>query len=315
MRILVAGATGAVGAPVVQELRARGHEVVGMTRSGSRRASLEGQGAQAVIADALEARAVGRAVREAEPEGVVSLLTSLPRTGPRRLRDLEPTNRLREEGTRNLVNAAVAAGARRFLGESIIAIYGYGPRATPATEDDPPARESHAGVRRAVEAAATGERHVKAATEAGDIEGVSVRFGFYHGPRAPNSRFMLRMARRRMLPLIGGGHAVHSWIELADAATAVADCLERGRPASVYNVVDDEPVEFGDYLTELARIGGGKPPLNVPYGIARLAMPYAALFLSRAELPASNERIKRDLGWRPQCPTYREALAPLVARE
>ena len=315
MRILVAGATGAVGAPVVQELRARGHEVVGMTRSGSRRAPLEALGARSVIADALEARAVERAVREAEPEGVVSLLTSLPRTGPRRLRDLEPTNRLREEGTRNLVNAAVAAGARRFLGESIIAIYGYGPRATPATEDDPPARESHLGVQRAVEAAATGERHVKAATEAGDIEGVSVRFGFYHGPRAPNSRFMLRMARRRMLPLIGGGHAVHSWIELADAATAVADCLERGRPASVYNVVDDEPVEFGDYLTELARIGGGKPPLNVPYGIARLAMPYAALFLSRAELPASNERIKRDLGWRPQCPTYREALAPLVARE
>jgi nucleoside-diphosphate-sugar epimerase len=314
MRVLVAGATGVVGEPVVQELHSRGHEVVGMSRSGSRRAPLEALGARSVIADALEARAVERAVREAEPEGVVSLLTSLPRTGPRRLKDLEPTNRLREEGTRNLVHAAVAAGARRFLGESIIAIYGYGPRATPATEDDPPARESHPGVRRAVEAAATGERHVKAATEAGDIEGVSVRFGFYHGLRAPNSRFMLRLTRRRMLPLIGGGQAVHSWIELADAGRAVADCLERGRPGSVYNVVDDEPVSFRDYLTELARISGAKPPLNVPYGIARLAMPYAALFLSRAELPASNERIQRDLDWRPQAPTYREALAPL-ARE
>ena len=248
-----------------------------MTRSGSRRASLEGQGAQAVIADALEARAVERAVREAEPEGMVSLLTSLPRTGPRRLRDLEPTNRLREEGTRNLVNAAVAAGARRFLGdrparvgressESIIAIYGYGPRATPATEDDPPARESHAGVQRAVEAAATGERHVKAATEAGDIEGVSVRFGFYHGPRAPNSRFMLRMARRRMLPLIGGGHAVHSWIELADAATAVADCLERGRPASVYNVVDDEPVELATTSPSWHASAGGSRRSTSPTG-------------------------------------------------
>jgi 2-alkyl-3-oxoalkanoate reductase len=312
VRILVAGATGAVGAPVVQELRARGHEVVGMTRRSSRRASLEALGSQAVIADALEAGAVERVVREAEPDGVVSLLTSLPPTGPRRLRDLEPTNRLREEGTRNLVRAAVAAGARRFLGESIIAIYGYGPRPTPATEDDPPAREDDPGLQRAVEAAAAGERHIKAATEAGDIEGVSVRFGFYHGPRAPNSRFMLRLARRRMLPLIGGGHALHSWVELGDAARAVADCLERGRPGSVYNVVDDEPVEFRAYLTELARIGGGKPPLNVPYGIARLAMPYAALFLSRAQLPASNERIKRDLGWRPHAPTYREALAPLA---
>ena len=110
MRVLVAGATGVVGEPVVQELHSRGHEVAGMTRSGSRRAPLEALGARSVIADALEARLVERAVREAEPEGVVSLSDLAAADGAAPPESLEPTNRLREEGTRNLVHAAVAAG-------------------------------------------------------------------------------------------------------------------------------------------------------------------------------------------------------------
>lgn len=311
MRVFVAGASGTLGSQVVRELVRRDHDVVGMTRSEARRASLETLGARAVVADALEGEAVGRAVREAEPEAVLSLLTSLPRTGPRRLKHLEPTNLLREEGTRNLLTASIAAGARRFIGESIIAIYGYSGGREPATEDDPPAREAHPGLQRAVDATAAGERHVRESTEAGLIEGLSLRFGFYHGVSAPNTHEMLRLVRRRMLPLIGGGHGVHSWIELEDAARAVADALERAEPGSVYNVVDDEPVQFGDYLGEIARVARAKPPLRIPYALARPAMPYAAMFLSRARIPVSNARLKRELGWRPRSPTYREALAPL----
>ena len=312
MKVFVAGATGAVGRQVVRELLDRGHAVTGMTRSDSRRSSLHEMGAQAAVADAFDASAVERVVREAQPEGVVSLLTSLPRTGPRRLKDLEPTNRLRDEGTRNLLEVAIAGGARRFVGESIIAVYGYGHRRQPAIEEEPPAEERHLGLRRVVEAIVAGERHVREATEADRIEGLSLRFGFYHGAAAPNTQFMLRLVRRRALPLIDGGHAVHSWITLEDAARAVADTLERGEPGAVYNVVDDEPVEFGDYVREMARVSGANSPLNVPYGVARLAMPFGALFLARARIPASNERIKRELGWRPQFPTYRDALAPLA---
>lgn len=311
LRVFVAGASGALGSQVVPELRRRGHEVVGMTRSEARRASLETLGARTAVADALEGEAVGRAVREAEPEAVVSLLTSLPRSGPRRLKHLEPTNRLRDEGTRNLLTASVAAGARRFVGESIIAVYGYSGGREPAIEDDPPAQEVHPALQRTVDATAAGERHVREATEAGLIEGLSLRFGFYHGAAAPSTRNMVRMVRRRMLPLIDGGHAVHSWIELGDAARAVADGLERAMPGSVYNVVDDEPVEFRDYLGEMARIARAKPPVSIPYALARPAMPYAATFLSRARIAASNARLKRELGWRPQSPTYREALAAL----
>src|SRR5215212_165383 len=283
-----------------------------MSRSDSRRASLERLGAEAVVADALDRASVARVVSEARPEGVVSVLTSLPRTGPRRVKDLEPTNRLRDEGTRNVLEAAVTAGARRFVAESMIVTYGFGPRRSPALEDEPLAHEDDVGLERVVAAAGAGEGHVRAATEAGRIEGASLRFGFYHGGRAPSTQYMLRIVRRRMLPLIGGGHAVHSWIELSDAARAVADCLERGEPGSVYNVVDDEPVELREYLSEMARITGAKRPLSVPYGLARLAMPYAALFFSRAQVPASNARLKRELGWRPQVPTYRDALLHLL---
>ena len=315
MRVLVAGATGTVGRHAVAELVQRGHEVVGITRSESKRRSLEALGAEPVVADALKASEVERAAARAAPEGVVSLLTSLPKTGPRRVKDMEPTNRLRDEGTRNLLAAATAASARRFVGESIIAIYGFGDRSRPATENDPPGRERAVGLRRTVEAIVAGERHVREATEADQIEGLSLRFGFYHGPGAPNSHYLLRLVRRRMLPTIGGGHAVHSWIELEDAARAVADALERGQPGTAYNVVDDEPVEFRDYLGELARVGGAKPPFDIPFALARPAMPYAAMFLSRAKIPASNERLKRELGWRPRSPTYREALAPLPGGE
>lgn len=285
-----------------------------MTRSESKRPALERLGAQAVVADALDAGRVEPAVAEAAPDGVVSVLTSLPRTGPRRLKHLEPTNRLRDEGTRNLVAAATRAGARRFVGESIIAVYGYGRRGAPADEDVAPGRERNAGLQRAVDAIVAGERHVREATEAGRIEGVSLRFGFYHGPRAPNTHYMLDMVRRRRFPLIGGGRAVHSWIELEDAARAAADALERAAPGSVYNVVDDEPVAFGDYLEELARVAGARPPLRVPYAVARTVMPFASMFLSRARIAATNARITEDLGWRPRSPTYREALAPLGQR-
>ena len=312
MKVFVAGASGTLGGHVVRELVAREHEVVGMTRSDSRRARLEEWGARAAVGDALDRDSVLRLIREAKPEAVISVLTSLPRTGPKRLRDMEPTNRLRDEGTRNVLAAAVDVGARRFVGESIIAIYGYTVEGEPATESRPPGRESHPGVQRVIDAIRSAERQVQEATESGRVEGLSLRFGFYHGAGAPSSRYLFDAVRRRALPLIGGGHAIHSWIEVQDAARAVADALERGRAGSVLNVVDDEPVEFRDYLSELARLADAKPPLNVPYGLARLAMPYAAKFLSRSRIPASNERLKRELGWRPHYPTYREALAPLA---
>lgn len=313
MRVFVAGATGTLGSGVVRHLVARGHDVTGMTRSEAKRTSLEAIGARASIADALDEHAVMRAMREAKPEGVVSVLTSLPRTGPLRARDLEPTNRLRDQGTRNITSAAVAAGAHRLVAESIIAIYGYSV-AAPASEDEAPAQERKKALQRAVDAIVAGEGHVREATDAGRIEGASLRFGFYHGPNAPNSRYMLEMVRRRRLPLIGDGRALHSWVEVSDAAAAVVDTLERAAPGAVYNVVDDEPIEFRVYLTELARLAGAPSPRRIPYSLARPIVPYGAMFLSRARVAASNERIRRELGWEPRHRTFREALVALTGQ-
>jgi len=313
MRVFVAGATGALGGVVVAELVKRGHEVVGLTRTASRRPLIERLDATAAVADALDGPGVAAAVLAAEPEGVVSLLTSLPANGPTRISHLEPTNRLREQGTRNLLAAATAAGACRFVGESIVFFYGYGNLAPgPVTEAQPSGAESNRGLQRAIDAIVSCERQVRDATDQGQIEGVCLRFGLYHGADAPSSRYMFRMARRRMLPVISGGQAIHPWIELTDAARAVGDALERAEPGAVYNVVDDEPVTFRDYAGELACLAGAKPPLSVPYGLARLAIPYGAIFLSRPRLPVSNELLKHDLGWRPAYPTYRDALARLA---
>lgn len=312
MRVFVAGATGTLGREVVRELVARDHEVTGMTRTESKRSALEALGARPAVADALDQDSVTRTIADAEPEGVVSILTSLPRTGPLRGRDVKPTNRLRDHGIRNVLEAAVGAGARRFVGESIIAIYGYSV-ASPAREDDPRGQERKRHLRHAIDAIIAGERHVREATDAGRIEGVSLRFGFYHGPRAPNSRYLLQMVRRRRMPLIGNGRGVHSWIEVTDAARAVADALERAAPASVYNVVDDEPVEFRSYLGEMARLAGAAPPRRLPYWLAAPVIPYGAMFLGRSRVAASNEKLKRELGWEPRYPTYREALAALTS--
>jgi 2-alkyl-3-oxoalkanoate reductase len=312
VKVFVAGASGAVGTAVVGELVKRGHEVTGLTRTASKRSRLEQLGASAVVADALDRAGIAAVVRDSAPEGVVSLLTSLPKNGPTRIGHLEPTNRLREQGTANLLAAAIGAGARRFVGESIVFVYGYGDLAPGlVTESQPPGKERRPGLQRAIDAIVSSERQVQDATEEGRIEGVRLRFGMYQGAGAPSSRYMFEMAARRMLPVIGDGRALHPWIELTDAARAVADALDRAQPGSVYNVVDDEPVEFRDYAAALARIAGAKPPLRVPYALARLAIPYGAMFLSRPRLPVSNALLKQELGWSPRFPTYREALAPL----
>jgi nucleoside-diphosphate-sugar epimerase len=312
VKVFVAGATGAIGSAVVGELVGRGHDVTGLTRVAAKRQGLEQIGASAAVADALDRPGVEAAVHAVAPEAVVSLLTSLPRNGPTRIGHLEPTNRLRELGTGNLLAAATGAGARRFVSESIVFLYGYGDLSPgPVTESQPPGAEREPGLQRAIDAIVSSERQVQEATEQRRIEGIRLRFGMYQGAGAPSSRYMYGMARRRMMPVIGDGRALHPWIELTDAARAVADALVRAEPGSVYNVVDDEPVEFREYTAELARLAGAKPPLKVPYALARLAIPYGVMFLSRPRLPVSNALLKQELGWSPRFRTYREALAPL----
>jgi nucleoside-diphosphate-sugar epimerase len=310
MRVFFAGASGAVGPPAVRELLERGHEVVAMTSSEAKAPMLAELGAEPVVADAMDPDGLTRAVRAARPDAVVNMLTRIP-ANPARASSMRATNELRERGVRHLLDAAVSAGARRFVSESFFGVYGFGPYERPRTEDDPVGRERSRGVQAVVDAIAASEGQVRAASDEQRVEGVSLRFGAFHGPLAPNTAVMVDLVRKRRLPVLGAHGATMPMVELGDAVRAVADALELAPAGRIYNVVDDEPVAMDDYLVELARVVGAPAPRHVPYWLARAAAPYIATVVGRARVPMSNARIADELGWRPRYPTYREALALL----
>ena len=310
MRVFFAGASGAVGPPAVRELLERGHEVVAMTSSAAKAPMLAELGAEPVVADAMDPAGLTRAVRAARPDAVVNMLTRIP-ANPARPSSMRATNELRERGVRHLLDAAVSAGARRFVSESFFGVYGFGPYERPRTEDDPVGRERSRGVQAVVDAIAASEGQVRAASDEQRIEGVSLRFGAFHGPLAPNMALMVDLVRKRRLPVVGAHGATMPMVELGDAVRAVADALEHAPAGRIYNVADDEPVAMDDYLTELARVLGAPAPRHVPYWLMRSVAPYLATVIGRAGVPMSNARIADELGWRPRYPTYREALALL----
>jgi nucleoside-diphosphate-sugar epimerase len=311
VKVFVAGASGAVGKPLVRELIERGHEVVAMTSSASKRSVLEEHGASAVVGDVFDAEGMVELVRSAGPEGVVNVASKWS-PSPTRIRQVAPANEIREHGARNMVAAAVAAGARRYVNESMMFVYGYGGHSEPLTESNPPARVKSKGLQRVIDAIVAAEGAVRERTDRGEIEGACVRFGLFHGQHADSSRLLFDLVRKRRLPLIGSGDTVRSWIELEDAARAVAAALERAPAGSIYNVVDDEPVTMRDYIGEIVRLTGAKPPRRVPRWLIKLGASYVAATFGGGPLPISNAKIKTELGWSPRYPNYRQALQPLL---
>jgi nucleoside-diphosphate-sugar epimerase len=300
MRIFLAGGTGAIGVPLVRQLVAAGHQVTALTRSSANAGKLRALGATPAVADALDAEALRRVVIDAKPTHVIHQLTALPKGGPRSARELEPTNRLRIEGTRNLIDAAVAAGAKRIVVGSF-AIFRGG-----SSADVPPE------ARNGFEAVRSMESQTLEASRAGRIEGVVLRYGLFYGPDAGSTVQMIAMARRRMLPTIRGDRSLLSNIHVDDAASATVAALERAPAGSVYDIVDDRPVSFSEIVNCLAAAAVAPRPLAVPAWLPRLLMPYMSRMLS-LRLPLSNEKARAELGWRPAYPTIREGLAHTLA--
>lgn len=313
MKVFVAGATGALGLPLVRELVARGHEVIGLTRSPAKRSLLENVGARVVVADVFDAPELESAVRAASPTHVVHMLSALPKNGPLRTAEVAATNELRVTGTANLLRAAIAAGARRIVGESFSAVYGYGDLGErPRDEDDlPPVRETDDGARAVIEALRSLEDQLLAANAQGAIEAVVLRYGMTYGPENASTLYMIDMLRKRWLPLVRGAEGIGSFVHVDDAATATIAALERGRPGAIYNIVDDEPVSLNTYLSALAQASGARRPLAVPRWLVGLAAPLAA-GMAQTRLPLSNARARRELDWRPRFPSYREGLRQVV---
>jgi 2-alkyl-3-oxoalkanoate reductase len=300
MNVFVAGGSGTIGVPLVRALVAAGHQVSALTRSAGKQAELRALGARPVVADALDRNALIAGVESAQPAAVIHQLTALPKDAPRKRSDLDATNRLRIDGTRNLLDAAIRAQVRRFLVGSFALL-------SPRGSADPDPNDSAAAAVRSM------ETQVLDATRAGSIEGIILRYGLFYGLEAPSTQAMIEMVRKRRLPVVRHDAGQLPLIHLDDAVSATVRALELAPAGAVYDIVDDRAVSLTEVADALAEYTGSPKPLRVPAWLPRLVSPYMARVTS-VRMPLSNARAKTELGWQPKYPTMRDGVARMFRR-
>lgn len=307
MRVFLAGATGAIGRPLATRLLDAGHDVVGTTRSAGKVEGLRDSGVEPIVLDAFDADTLRRAIIAAHPEVVLHQLTALSAPfDPRRYGAwIAETNRLRRDVTPSLVAAAREAGARRVVAQDIAFI--TRPVGPPVLDETAPLYTDAPGpLGEAVRSSAALEESVLGAD---GIEGVVLRYGYFHGPGtsyAPDGD-VARQVRARRFPIVGSGAGVWSFVHVDDAAAATVLALDRGAPGA-YNVADDAPARTDEWLPAFARALGARPPLRVPAVLARVAAGSVAVHYATAQRGASNAKARRELGWEPAWPDWREGL-------
>lgn len=313
MRIFVAGATGAVGRRLVPRLVNRGHRVTGLTRTPAKTDLLRKLGAEPVVADALDEKAMHDAVVAARPDVIVHQLTDLK--GASDLRKFDRTfassNRLRTAGTDYLLAAAQDCGAKRIVAQSFCGwpyarIGGH-----VKTEDAPLDRNPPQELRGTLDAI----RHLEhVVTTTPGLVGVALRYGGFYGP---NTGFceptILEQIRKRRMPLIGGGTGWWSFLHVDDAAEAASLAVDRGE--GIYNIVDDDPTPVRDWLMATAKMLGAKPPFRVPAWLGRLVAGQHLVVMMTESRAGSNARAKRELGWLPHYPSWRQGFSEIIERE
>jgi 2-alkyl-3-oxoalkanoate reductase len=316
MKVFVAGATGVLGRALVPQLVARGHDVVGMTRSASKGDLVRSLGARPAVVDALDPDAVAQAMASAEPEVIVHELTALSgkmsirdARHPERFRGAIMTNRLRTEATDHLLAAGGAVGARRFVAQSFGAFRFARAGGPVLTEDDPLDLDPSGVLQPGLEALLYLERTVTT-IDWGD--GLVVRYGGFYGPGtaislAPDAP-MAAPIRKRRFPIVGDGGGVWSHVHIEDAAAATLVAVERGQPG-IYNIVDDEPAPVREWLPVLASALGAKPPRHVPRWLARLLVGETATAMMTEAKGASNKKAKCELDWQLRYPSWRQGFA------
>jgi nucleoside-diphosphate-sugar epimerase len=307
MKILLAGATGAIGKQLVPRLVAAGHEVVGMTRRESNERMLYELGASPVVADALDPDQVAAAVAKAEPEVIIHQLTAISSFDVRHFdRSFALTNRLRTEGTDHLLSAGRAVAVRRFIAQSY-AGWPYARTGGLVKDEDAPLDPTPAREMRESFAAI---RHLEDAVTGADwTTGIVLRYGGFYGPGtslAPGGE-QVEMIRKRKFPVVGDGAGVWSFVHIADAAEATVAAVERGE-RGIYNIVDDDPAPVSEWLPALAQQLGAPKPWRVPRFVGRLAAGEAGVVLMTEIRGASSAKAKRELGWEPRHPSCRRGF-------
>jgi nucleoside-diphosphate-sugar epimerase len=310
MKIFLAGATGAVGQALVPLLISHGHTVTGTTRSPSKVELLHRLGAEPVVVDGLDRDGIRAAVADAQPDAIVHQMTALG--GDLDLRKFErtfaATNRLRTEGTDILLAAARETGVERVVAQSFAAWPSARVGGPVKTEDDPLDQEPPKQVRTTLESIL---RLESAVTGAG---GIALRYGGFYGPGtsfAPGGE-QWEMLMQRKFPIVGNGAGVWSFVHIDDVAGGTLAALERGTPGRIYNIADDDPAPVREWMPFVAKAIGAPPPRHVPRWVGRLMGEHLVVMMCEVR-GASNERAKRELGWEPAWPTWREGI-PALAR-
>lgn len=299
MKIFVAGGTGAIGRPLLDQLLVRGHNIVALTRSPERAQSLAAQGIESAIADVFDADSVKVAIAHAQPEVVIEQLTALPRTYTREsMSAAAPLNtQIRLEGGANVLAAAQAAGVRRFLRQSL-AFLGI-PDAGLADEETPLSLDASPGV--AADARLVTEIENRL-LETSNLEGIALRYGFFYGPGTwfnPDGD-VAQQIRQQQFPIVGNGDGVWSWLHIEDAAIATIAAAEQGN-RGVYLIANDRPLAVRDWLPAFARWLNAPPPPQISVEDALKREGGADIVYYGTQMRgASNAKAKRELNFQPR---------------
>jgi nucleoside-diphosphate-sugar epimerase len=295
MRVFVAGASGAIGRPLIDELVRRGHTVTGMTRSEAGARSLVALGATAVQVSAFDGPAVEQALRRSQAEVVIDQLTALPKHPAELAAAAAGDRKLRLEGGGNLHRAAQASGVRRYIQQAS----GFFLKAGTGLADESAglAIDASPGVAASARTYAELEARV---LNSGEMEGIALRYGFFYGPNTwycPEGA-AADQVRRQEIPIVGQGEGVWSFVHIEDAALATVAALTA--PPGIYNVVDDDPLPVSRWLPEFARWVGAPPPPQTTELGAREAGGEDAVYYGTKLRGASNEKAKRTFGFTPR---------------
>ena len=306
MKIFVAGATGAIGRPLVRQLVAAGHQVTGMTRTAGKAAGLLEQGAEVVVINALDTETMKEAVRQAKPEIVIDQLTDLPKkANPFRFRSFyKKQTPLKETAPLPLLEAAIEVRAERHIMQSVA--FMYAPAGQLRSEDDPVYLDAPPPWDTAIPPFPRIEQRI---VDEAALEGIVLRYGFFYGPgthMAPGAS-LYRDVQRRRYPIVGDGGGIYSFVHVDDAAAATVLAAEAGQ-GGIYNVVDDTPLAVREWLPAYASAIGAKPPRRVSRWLARIAVGAIPTHFSTTLDGASNLKARRALSWTPGRPDAREGF-------
>ncbi len=304
MRVFVAGGTGVVGRNLIPMLVAAGHQVTATTRRQARTTQLRALGAAPVVVDGLDREAVISAVTTARPEVIIHQLTDLAGQGDLKHfdRTFAVTNQLRTRATDYLLEAAETAGTRRFVAQSFTGWPNQPIGGPVKTEEDPLDPHPVASMAESLRAI----QHLERVVPAGVPEGLVLRYGILYGPST--SEELIEAARKRQLPIIGGGTGVWSFTHVSDAASAAA-AAAAGGPPGLYNAVDDEPAPVAEWLPYLANCLGARPPWRVPAWAGRLLAGDSVVQMMTRSRGSSNAKARRELGWTLAYPSWRQGFA------